>query len=254
MPIIYIWSSSCLLNEVKTCSGSWCSLPASFPPSQLSPHTRVEHRVKCTSIWTHRTYLPSHPLQLSHPSCPKRALVERKNDWLCTEVKSEKCQPSLTVCPSAGVWQPRYPSASFKVGGNIQRDRAFCIPDPVVLGGDGVLLQHRAFPLPSLCVGPDETAQDHRRLPGQRLCHPGAVPPHLVVSAVGACSLHTIVQQIRNGILMLYGFSFFLGTIMKSTPNFFDLITQNFMTTGFRSHFLLLENLSGHHKKILLLC
>lgn len=51
-----------------------------------------------------------------------------------------------------------------------------------------------------------------------------------------------------------YGFSFFLGTIMKSTPNFFDLITQNFMTTGFRSHFLLLENLSGHHKKILLLC
>lgn len=52
---------------------------------------------------------------------------------------------------------------------------------------------------------------------------------------------------------MLCGFSFFLGTII-STPNFFDLVTQNFMTIGFRSHFLLMENLSGYQKKILLLC
>lgn len=153
------------------------------------------------------------------------------------------------------MWQPRYSSASPKVSGYLQRNRAFCIPHPVVLGGDGVLLQHRAIPLPSLCVGSDKTAQDHRRLPGQRLRHPGAIPVYLVVSAVGVCSLHMILQLIRKwDSCVNMVFSFFLE-IIKSTPhNFFDLIAQNFMTIDLKSHFLLLENLSGHHRKILLLC
>lgn len=56
------------------------------------------------------------------------------------------------------------------------------------------------------------------------------------------------------GLSFYVVFSFFLEIIIKSTSNFFDLIAQNFMTVGLRSHFLLLENLSGRHQKILLLC
>lgn len=105
-----------------------------------------------------------------------------------------KCQPVLTVCPPPGVRQPRYPAASSEVCGDIQRDRAFCIPDPVVLGGDGVLLQHGALPLPPLCVGPDEAAQDHRRLPGQGLCHPGvASAPLWAVGDMEACRSHAVL-------------------------------------------------------------
>lgn len=132
--------------------------PACLLPPSKPPHPGPEWNTGSgnTSTWTHGTCPRSHPLWLSPTSCPKQSLVERMID--CMELKSQKCQPALTVCPPAGVWEPGYPPASLKVSGNIQRDRAFCIPDPVVLGGDGVLLKHRAFPLPSLCVGPDEIA------------------------------------------------------------------------------------------------
>lgn len=111
-------------------------------------------QVACTSTQT-------------HGACPLPAPPSQ-----CTSEWRGQCR-RLTVCPSTGVWQPRYPPAPFEVGGDVQRGGAVCAPGPVVLGGDGVLLQHRALPLPALRVGPHPAAQDHRGLPGQRLRHPG---------------------------------------------------------------------------------
>lgn len=148
------------------------------------------------------------------------------------------------MCPSTGVWQPRHPSASFKVCGNVQGGGALCTPDPVVLGGDGVLLQHWALPLPSLRVGPHKAAQDHRWLSGQRLRHPG-VAPACPLGSTESYAPHTeLCRRWENKqFFPVTWFSYPLETKWK-TLNFSDMRAQNFMTTGVRYQYLLLKNVS----------
>lgn len=90
--------------------------------------------------------------------------------------------------PSAlGVRQPRHPAPPAEVGGHVQRRGADGAAHPVVLGGDGVFLQHREVSVPEICLGPHTPAPHHRRLQGPRLCsageesssdHPSINPPN----------------------------------------------------------------------------
>ena len=43
----------------------------------------------------------------------------------------------------------------------------------MVLGGDGGVLQRGEIPVPEVCLGQDEAAQDYSRLQGARLCTTG---------------------------------------------------------------------------------
>lgn len=62
----------------------------------------------------------------------------------------------------SGVWKSRHPAASTQVGGHIQRGGANSAAHTVVLGGDGVLLQHGEVSLSEVCLGSHPAAAHHR--------------------------------------------------------------------------------------------
>ena len=151
---------------------------------------------------------------------------------------------SLTVCPFAGVRQPGYPPAPSQVGGHVQRGGAVRVPDPVVLGGDGVLLQHRALPLPPLRVGPHPASQDHRRLPRPGLRHPGAAPAGLAGSKGGrALSCGRSGTGLRPCVLV--PFSGDKKKIKEKHPHSFDLRAQNFVAADVGWHYPLYKTCVG---------
>lgn len=77
----------------------------------------------------------------------------------------------LFLC--SGVRKPRHPAAPAEVGRHLQGGGADLGAHPVVLGGDGVLLQHGEVALPQVRLGSHAAASHHRRLPGPGLCRAG---------------------------------------------------------------------------------
>lgn len=68
----------------------------------------------------------------------------------------------LTVLLSSGVRKPGHPTPPAEVSGHLQGSGADIGAHPVVLGGDGVLLQHGEVAFPEVRLGP-HTASAHYR-------------------------------------------------------------------------------------------
>lgn len=68
----------------------------------------------------------------------------------------------LTALMSSGVWKSRHPAPPAEVSGYLQGSGAYLSPHPVVLGGDGVFLQHREVTFPEVRLGPHSTSSHHR--------------------------------------------------------------------------------------------
>lgn len=75
--------------------------------------------------------------------------------------------------PSSGVRKPGHPSPPAEVGGHLQRSGADVSAHPVVLGGDGVLLQHGEVAFPEVRLGSHTPASHHRWLPWAGFCCAG---------------------------------------------------------------------------------
>lgn len=69
---------------------------------------------------------------------------------------------ALTAFMSSGVWKSRHPAPPAEVGGNVQGGGADFGPHPVVLGGDGVLLQHGEVAFPEVRLGSHSASSHHR--------------------------------------------------------------------------------------------
>lgn len=68
----------------------------------------------------------------------------------------------VNVFLSSGVWKPRHPSPPAEVGGHLQGGGADVVAHSVVLGGDGVLLQHGEVSVPEVRLGSHTPASHHR--------------------------------------------------------------------------------------------
>ena len=90
-------------------------------------------------------------------------MVSKKNlasSWRRLRPQAEP--PVLTDSLSSGVREPGHPPSSAQVRGHLQGGGADIGAHPVVLGGDGVLLQHGAVALPEVRLGSHSAAPHHR--------------------------------------------------------------------------------------------